>query len=145
MVAHQEAANPVISPIMNNITSFEDLEAEPNNRKLAQQENEGRDFSDDMPPVNIEANDNVSDRLAKIKQKLLKDKLIEGKLSVEEINEFYELHREDALTNDVEALSKRFRLDTKTASNLLRYYSVPVIVKYNTGMKSGHWSVIFEK
>ncbi|EGG17120.1 hypothetical protein DFA_08102 [Cavenderia fasciculata] len=101
--------------------------------------------NDDLPDVDISRNDDLSTRLSKIKNKLAKDKMISGRLNVEELSNFYELYRTDPQTNNSQSLADKYSITNDTAQQLLKYYSVPVIVKYNTGTKSAHWSVTFEQ
>ncbi|GAM24725.1 hypothetical protein SAMD00019534_079000 [Acytostelium subglobosum LB1] len=102
-------------------------------------------YSDQLPDVNIESNDDLSTRISKIKQRMVKNKVASGRVTMDIMNTIYQLHREDPVTNNAQTLAQRFALDTKATESLLKYFTVPIIVKYNTGVKSGHWSVVFEK
>ncbi|EFA77808.1 hypothetical protein PPL_09306 [Heterostelium album PN500] len=102
-------------------------------------------FSDQIPAINIASNDDLSTRISKIRQRLQKNQSLSGRLTVEDINKMYQLYREDPELNSAESLAQRFSLDVGATKNMLQYFAVPIVVKYNTGVKSGHWSVIFEQ
>ncbi|KAF2077168.1 hypothetical protein CYY_001553 [Polysphondylium violaceum] len=89
--------------------------------------------------------DNISARLSKIKQRISKEKLKTGRLSGDKIENLFSLYREDPIKNSVDSLSKQFDVDPKVLENVFKYATVPIVVKLNTGLKTAHWNVIFEK
>ncbi|EGC28289.1 hypothetical protein DICPUDRAFT_90989 [Dictyostelium purpureum] len=95
--------------------------------------------------LSIDQRGGIASRISKIKQKISKEKLNVNRISGEDLNELFSLYREDPINNNAESLSKKYNVNQKSIENLLKYTTIPIIVKYNTGLKTGHWNVVFEK
>ncbi|KYQ90330.1 hypothetical protein DLAC_08937 [Tieghemostelium lacteum] len=92
----------------------------------------------------MDSND-VTSRISKIKERIQKEKLNRGRLSFEEIENLFSLYREDPKKYNLEVLADKFAINQHVLTNILRYSTTPIVVRYNTGLKTAHWNVIFEK
>ncbi|KAM9965115.1 hypothetical protein ACTFIW_004916 [Dictyostelium discoideum] len=92
----------------------------------------------------VTQSDDISSRISKIKQRIQKDKLTNHRINGEDLVNLFSLYREDPILNNAQFLAKKFNLSEKSVENLLKYTTIPIIVKFNTGIKSGHWNVIYE-
>ncbi|KAN0035142.1 hypothetical protein ACTA71_004401 [Dictyostelium dimigraforme] len=125
-------------------TPFETTDRQLENNQLLKPMGLSSMIANDSPFNKVSQNDDISSRISKIKQRIQKDKLTNHRINGENLVNLFSLYREDPILNNPQSLAKKFNLSEKSVENLLKYATIPIIVKFNTGIKSGHWNVIYE-
>ncbi|KAN0037223.1 hypothetical protein ACTFIV_002559 [Dictyostelium citrinum] len=125
-------------------TPFETTDKQLENNELLKPIGLSSMITNDSSFNKVTQSDDISSRISKIKQRIQKDKLTNHRINGENLVNLFSLYREDPIINNPQSLAKKFNLSEKSVENLLKYTTIPIIVKFNTGIKSGHWNVIYE-